>query len=62
MSPRDHGTMKLVRGSDGRWRVRIEVDNGLVVQSAPSFDTVEAAKAYAIGWCQENGIQTELVQ
>jgi hypothetical protein len=61
MGANGHGTMMVV-GKNGRWRVRIVVDNGLVVETKQSFATVEEAKAHGNNWCKENGIRTELAQ
>ena len=52
----------LLVGKDGKWRVRIVVDNGLVVETRKAFSTVEEAKAFGNEWCKENGVRTEIAQ
>ena len=52
----------LVIGKDDKWRVRIVVDNGLVVETRRAFSTVEEAKAFGNEWCKENGVRTEIAQ
>lgn len=60
MSARD-GTMAVI-GRDGKWRVRIVVDNGLVVESRQVFLTADEAKAHGNNWCKEYNIRTEIAQ
>ena len=62
MSADNYGGTMLVIGKDNKWRVRIVVDNGLVVETKQAFPTAEAAKAYGNDWCREHGVRTEIAQ
>lgn len=61
MGKRDHGTMSVTkREGEDVWRVRIDVDDGTVVESKATFPTMEEAKAAGNAWCKERGVLTEI--